>query len=121
MGKTKDDLISRQAAIKAIAENFGQILGAPPWMLTGAAERWMNEIPGKEAAPEWIPCSEAPPAGGDDYLVSFDDGFVSSTSYIYDDWELWADAGEPLAWMPLPAPYKPKNGFRCFDEKSERK
>lgn len=106
MGKTKDDLISRQSAIKAVAENLGRILGTTPGALTGAAERWMDGIPGKKAAPEWTPCSEQPPTCGDDYLVSFDDDFVATTSYIDDDWELWADAGEPLAWMPLPEPYR---------------
>ena len=53
----------------------------------------------------WIPVSEQLPPKGNVYLASFDDGFVASVSYE-DDWELWADSGEVVAWMPLPNPYK---------------
>ena len=40
------------------------------------------------------------------YLVTFDDGFIATADYIEGEWELWADAGEVIAWMPLPEPYK---------------
>jgi hypothetical protein len=44
------------------------------------------------------------PPKGNMYLASFDDGFVTSGAYE-DDWELWADSGDVIAWMPLPKPY----------------
>ena len=36
---------------------------------------------------------------------AFDDGFVTGAEY-FDDWELWADSGEVLAWKPLSKAYK---------------
>ena len=59
--------------------------------------------------PAWIPCSERLPDEGE-WLVCFDDGYITTVNYcmVVDrmDWELWLDAGEPIAWMPLPEPYK---------------
>ena len=62
---------------------------------------------------EWIPTKERLPEYDGQYLVCFDDEFVATASYITDykgkqDWELWADSGEPVAWMQLPEPYKAK-------------
>ena len=38
-------------------------------------------------------------------LVCMDDEFI--TTYVKDEgFELWADSGEVIAWMPLPEPYK---------------
>ena len=54
----------------------------------------------------WISFKDAEPDKEGNYLVCFDDGFVATASYIDGDWELWADAGEVVAWMPLPKPYK---------------
>ena len=56
--------------------------------------------------PNWIPCSERLPEDEGEYLVSFDDGFIATTGYYEGDFELWADAGEPLAWQPLPEAYR---------------
>jgi hypothetical protein len=52
----------------------------------------------------WIPCNKRLPDKNSSVLVCFDDGFVWCAEYI-DDWELWADSGEVVAWMPLPRPY----------------
>ena len=38
----------------------------------------------------------------DDYLVAFDDGFMTVVHYDGKDWDLWADSGEPVAWQYLP-------------------
>lgn len=59
-----------------------------------------------KAVPRWIPLKERKPSKEGEYLVSFDDGFIATTGYYEGDFELWADAGEPLAWMPLPEPYQ---------------
>lgn len=61
----------------------------------------------------WIPVEERLPVTDDGYahiMVSMDDGFVCTTDYTdRDGFELWADSGEVIAWMPLPEPYKPQN------------
>ena len=54
----------------------------------------------------WISIKDREPQDEGDYLVCFDDGFIATTSYVDNDWELWADAGEVVAWMPLPEPYE---------------
>lgn len=52
--------------------------------------------------PEWIPAEKAPPEEGEDVLVKFDDGYKATVSFIDGEFELWADAGEPVCWMRLP-------------------
>lgn len=60
----------------------------------------------------WIPVEERLPETEDGYvhvMVSLDDGFVCTTDYTDNDgFELWADSGEVIAWMPLPEPYRPE-------------
>lgn len=57
---------------------------------------------------KWIPLNAigGEPEDNGEYLLQLSDGFITSTYYDGKDWELWADAGEPVAWQPLPAPYK---------------
>lgn len=62
--------------------------------------------PSAQPEQRWIPCSERLPEDEGEYLVSFDDGFITTTGYYEGDFELWADAGEPLAWQPLPEAYR---------------
>lgn len=61
---------------------------------------------------KWIPISERLPEVdkyGEAYvLVCMDDEFIATTTYVKDEgFELWADSGGVIAWMPLPEPYKP--------------
>lgn len=53
----------------------------------------------------WIPVEERLPKEHTRVIATFDDDFVATVEYA-DDWELWADSGEVVAWMPLPEPYK---------------
>ena len=53
----------------------------------------------------WIPCSDRLPNKNSNVIACFDDGFITGVEYT-NDWELWADSGEVIAWMPLPEPYK---------------
>jgi hypothetical protein len=60
---------------------------------------------------KWIPTSERLPEVdkyGEAYvLVCMDDEFIATTTYVKDEgFELWADSGEVIAWMPLPEPYR---------------
>lgn len=50
--------------------------------------------------------TERQPKEEDNFMISLDDGFVATAYWNGDDWELWADSGEVLAWMPLPAAYE---------------
>ena len=68
------------------------------------AEKYMD-VPDTNVG-KWIPVSEALPDEEGSYLVTFDDGYVSSAPFYDEDWELWCDSGEPVAWQPLPEPYK---------------
>ena len=56
----------------------------------------------------WIPCSERLPEEDGNYIVTFDDGYISSAPFYDGNWELWCDSGEPIAWQSLPDPYKPE-------------
>ena len=68
------------------------------------AEKY-RDVPDTNAG-KWIPVSEELPDEEGSYLVTFDDGYVSSAPFYDEDWELWCDSGEPVAWQPLPEPYK---------------
>ena len=72
----------------------------------GLALEAVEDAPTIEPDLKWIPCSVRLPKEEGEYLVSFDDGFIATTGYYEGDFELWADAGEPLAWMPLPEGYR---------------
>lgn len=62
-----------------------------------------------EVEPHWIPCSERRlPESDEDVLVQMDDGsmMVDFRSASSNGW-FWAELDdEPVAWMPLPEPYK---------------
>lgn len=58
---------------------------------------------------EWISIKKTTPKEEGEYLCCFDDGFVATASYRDNDWNLWADSGEVIAWMPLPEPYNVKD------------
>lgn len=40
------------------------------------------------------------------YLLCLSDGYVTNVYYDGKDWELWLNAGEPIAWQPLPQRYE---------------
>lgn len=61
----------------------------------------------KQLKEEWIPVEKKLPKKDTYVLACFDDGFVTGVEYA-DDWELWADSGEVIAWKPLPKAYKEK-------------
>lgn len=71
---------------------------------------------------QWIPCSERLPKDGEDVIIyyerdAFNDEGVFRKKEIGVGWQvkrLWHVDGclgvEGIAWMPLPEPYKPKDG-----------
>lgn len=113
------DLISRQAALDALEWKWAGKAAIDAIKSLPSAQpeppRFCAECPNfnktiKITDPEqkqmqWVSLLEKEPDEEGEYLMSFDDGFIATTGYYDGDFELWADAGEPLAWMPLPAPY----------------
>ncbi len=55
---------------------------------------------------DWIPATRALPTQDGMYLVTFDDGFVTATEYCDNEWQLWADSGNVIAWQKVPKAYK---------------
>lgn len=53
----------------------------------------------------WVPAKENLPDKNTCVIACFDDGFIASVEYT-NNWQLWADSGDVIAWMPLPKPYK---------------
>ena len=97
------DLIERQAAIDALVRDC-----------KGSDEGMLNmydiicdlkELPSAQPKQQWIPCSERLPNKadhtGDMVLVCYRNGSVRFNTYMNG----WAQ-GNPVAWMPLPEPYK---------------
>ena len=101
------DTISRQAAIEAVAEAMRGL----PVVCIDIAEEAIKQLP--PAQPEritsrWIPCGERPPENDNDVLVQMNDGsmMVDYRAASSNSW-FWAELDdEPVAWMPLPEPYK---------------
>ena len=123
----KSDLISRQAAIDVVHSYFKDKLNGWPREETEDGyevycdmdkidaflsdnkylTKRIDAIPSADR-PKWIPLNAKgrEPEDNGEYLLQLSDGFITATYYDGKDWELWADAGEPVAWMPLPEPYK---------------
>lgn len=54
----------------------------------------------------WVPVSERRPSVEDEYIIQLDDGYIATAEFSAGKFELWADSGEVVAWMPKPAQYK---------------
>ena len=104
-----DDLISRTETIKAVSKTW--INGTSLCKADEAIDE-INKLP---SAQQWIPVTERLPATKKDVLIQFYSN--QAVGYVDDDewyiksgggWftDLFPDDEHPLAWMPLPAPYK---------------
>lgn len=63
------------------------------------------------SAQQWTPCSEGLPKEEDDYLITdYSGGIktieVDSFMFYEDGTKDWFYSQNPIAWMPLPEPYK---------------
>ena len=104
----RDDLLIRGNAAEAVGEFFNK-MDISLFGRTGVrlARNVLNSVP--TVAPlKWIPLNKNgyEPLFEGDYLLCLDDGYIASVYFDGSDWELWADSGEPVAWMPLPMPYR---------------
>ena len=108
-----DDLISRQAAIDALAKFVPHaICDESSESYTNGLTDAYNLICQLPSAQQWIPCSERLPEEKGRYLITtkrFGDFvvdwniFMIGTKIIQ---EGWLYSGDVIAWMPMPEPYK---------------
>lgn len=111
------DLIDRQELRRAMyheameKDSNEQKWDSGCWIRYKMFERVVDSIP---QANQWIPCSEKLPEEDERVLVTDEDGEIEIARYEYNAWAEdptaeWWD-GEyrvfPVAWMPLPEPWK---------------
>ena len=93
-----DDLIRRSDVVKMLENAWGY----------EGIEEDVNEIPTAYDV-GWIPASERLPDIGKEVLVTYQNGDIA-VDFIHSDcgwfWEDKEEAGEVIAWRPLPKPYK---------------
>ena len=107
------DLISRQGALAKIRTRLQD------WAAYGneeyrrglyACEDMIRSLPSADAVQGWIPCYERLPKTGDSVLVTYSDGEVSIVWGARPKaWVRYIESNNliyPIAWMPLPEPYK---------------
>ena len=105
-----DDLISRQAAIKAICERECDAL--KPCEAECESIWAVEELPIIDPQPKWIPVSERLPENGEYVLCSQENGDVGEGKLL--DGGSWLICYDQTcrgsywvnAWMPLPDPWK---------------
>ena len=91
-----NDLIDRKTAIDAM---FAEM----PGLTFGGVLRVLRGLPSAE---QWIPCSEKLPRKRGHYIVSKKDGTVAVVGYEGGIFLQRNIPIFPVAWMPLPEPYK---------------
>ena len=68
-----------------------------------------EEMASMTKGPEWISSAIELPKKECMYLAVFDDGFVTSVEWFEEEWQLWDESGEVVAWMHLPEAPEPKS------------
>ena len=110
-----DDLINRQAAIKAIDEIESEVVDGDGFQY----KKWRQyfyDLPSAEPEQRWIPCSERLPDFGIPVLLnerfSYAVGYLLKTTEGKYEWGVngwYNDLEDWSAWMPLPIPWKGEN------------
>lgn len=63
---------------------------------------------GKKDKDGWITVEERLPEEGEEVIVTTDVGLITF-GYIHDgEWKIDAEPDYPIAWRPLPEPYRPE-------------
>ena len=107
-----DDIISRQAAIDALAKheksrghNYSMFVD----VVSECAEI-IRDVPPMQPEQQWTSCSEGPPKEESEVLVTTSWNDVCKAWYSNGKWRAEFtneyDDNEILAWMPLPKPYR---------------
>ena len=119
-----DDLISRQAAIDALADDLSYY-GSGDERAFGMSRAIgiIEKLP--LAQPQWIPVTERLPEKDGRYFVTLENGYTKILGYattqtirypqgfyyISENGFAWRQTQNPVvAWMPLPEPYKGEQG-----------
>ena len=116
-----NDMISRQAAIDALCEEYcGGWQACKHYPECGNLKAIQN-LP---SASQWIPCSERLPKDSIRKQVQLDNGWIITAYFEEEQWysipeiyerqdDLYISLEEAgynvLAWMPLPAPWEGEN------------
>ena len=112
------DLISRQAAIDAMAELQGR--ASTKAELKGISKAWkrIKQLPSAQPEQRWIPVRERLPEGQTEVIVSCMDNsgdtefLYTSSGWMTTDREYWIVDNEinsfVIAWMPMPEPWRGK-------------
>ena len=121
-----DDLISRQAILDAVDGVTWYHQNKDGEMVHGAnsdehqawykADDIYKAIKSVPSAQQWIPCSTEMPPTGKDVLVTLEGGTVTDGERWEPQEGKWFLFGggvngldeDVIAWMPLPAPYRPE-------------
>ena len=108
------DLISRQAAIDALIE-YGN--GRVVYISVEEAVRRIEQLPPIHPEPHWIPVTERLPESKEEdleyptVLITFENEEIMLGCF-YESTKEWGTGEyfdkkcDPIAWMPLPEPYK---------------
>ena len=89
----------------ALLAEYDRVHVGPP----GKARQLILDAPTIEPGPQWIPVSERLPEWKDHkngmVLVCYGNGVILFNCYMEGCWV----QGNPVAWMPLPEPYREEN------------
>ena len=106
----KSDLINRQAALDALNHELrcGAVIDQCGLEM---AYEVIEGLPSAQSEPRWIPCSEKLPEDGTEVFVYLYHNPTPYIAWIVDsrwctEWYEVDREYEPLAWMPLPKPYR---------------
>lgn len=101
-----DDTISRQEAINALTEMYcksdedGYV-----WIIRGDAWKRIDALPSAQPEQRWIPVSESLPEYKMQVLTIDKDGDYELNHIVDEEDGEWY-WGHPIAWMPLPMPWR---------------
>ena len=113
------DLINRQEVIELVKDSYYNLAESTDDMWAMVAD--VEKLPSVQ---QWIPISERLPEEGKDVLIQMTNSMIvgfwetamdtvawyaNSDDEYYTDIEYLAGYHEPIAWMPLPQPYKEEN------------
>ena len=96
------DLISRQAAITALSHMCSEDEKGIT-VSRANVDSMLRYLPSAQPEQRWIPCSDENPKADGRYLITGKMGTVYSLDF--EDGR-WYGGIKPVAWMPLPEPYK---------------
>ena len=107
------DAISREDAINTAIDAVDEWDGGCNTNRATMICKAIKKIPSVQPQQGWIPCSERLPEVGDEVLVTCADevGIAWLEPYCIrwlsnDFGDAWIDKYKPIAWQPLPQPYK---------------